>query len=107
MSVRACAARLARVESKAAARFGQDPQTPDLVVVAVDASGVGRLSWVCGPFGRSPSGAWPPEAYGSFRGDEVDLHAYYARHGWQPARTVVLCPEPGSERFCARNEAPR
>ena len=107
MSVRACTTRLVRAEKLAAVLRGQGPQTPDLVVVAVDASGVGRLSWVCGPFGRSPSGAWPPAAYESFCGDEVDLDAYYARHHWLPARTVVLCPEPSSERFCGRKEAPR
>ena len=41
---------------------------------------------------------WPPEAYEPFAGDEVELDAYYARHGWQPQRTILLKPHLGSGR---------
>ena len=57
-----------------------------------------RVAW--GASTRSPArtGAaaacgWPSEAFEAFEGDEAALDAYYARHGWQPARTILLHPK--------------
>ena len=56
---------------------------------------MGRLHWVAGPYQGCVSCGWPPEAYEAFVGDEVGLDAYYARHGWQPQRTILLRPHTG------------
>ena len=50
---------------------------------------------VVGPYQGCASCGWPQEAYEPFVGDEVDLDAYYERHGWQPQRTILLWPHTG------------
>lgn len=96
MSVRTCATRLARAEKVAAALRPGGPDLPASVVVCFDECGVGRLESVVGPWQGCVSRGWPEDAYEPFVGDEAELHAYYARHGWQPDRTILLWPHLGS-----------
>ena len=96
MSVRACASRLARVEKVVDARRPSGPDLPSTVLLSADAAGVWHLESVVGPWQGCASRGWPKEAYEPFAGDEAGLHAYCARHGWQPQRTIVLQPHLGS-----------
>jgi hypothetical protein len=90
---------LARIEKTAAARRPAGPDRPDLVVVAVDGGGVARFYSVVGPYQGCAGRGWPQNAYEPFAGDEADLEACYARHDWQPARTIVLCADGGEALF--------
>ena len=99
MSVRTCSSRLARIEKTAAARRPADPDRPDLVVVAVDEGGVARFYSVVGPYQGCAGRGWPEDACEPFAGGEAELNDYYARHGWQPARTIVLCADGGEALF--------
>ncbi len=107
VSMRSCASRLARAEKVAAVRYSLESDAPTIVIVEVDGAGTCRIGSVCGPSQGCPSQGWPTEAFEPFCGEKADLDAYYARHGWQPQRTIFLCPEnPGESRFGARRERP-
>ena len=95
MSVRTYATRLARAERVVDARRPSGPDLPAVVLLSVDAAGVGHLESVVGPYRGCASCGWPPQAYEPFAGDEVALEAYYERHGWQPQRTILLQPHRG------------
>lgn len=108
MSVRTCASRLARIEKTVAARCPAGPDRPILVEVAVDEAGVGRLRSVAGPYRGCVCCGWPEDAYEPFAGNRAELHDYYARHGWQPDRTLLLFPHGGETLFYAEaGEPPR
>ena len=98
MSVRTYATRLARAEKLAAAQLPAVPTCRDLVVVSFDEHGVGRLNSVTGPYQGCVCRRWPEVAYEPFEGDQAALEAYYARHGWQPQRTILLKPHLESGR---------
>ncbi len=105
--MRSCASRLARAEKVAAVRYSLESDAPTIVIVEVDGAGTCRIGSVCGPWQGCPSQGWPTEAFEPFCGEKADLDGYYARHGWQPQRTIFLCPEnPGESRFGARRERP-